>query len=388
MDDYLIHNIQICLEDGQIILGEIFIQNGRIARISDEPIQNHTGSRLDGQGCLALPGFIDIHIHGAVGADFMDGEEEATMRIAAYLPQEGTTSFLATTLTHSPQRIQKSVKVNSRFMSDSMNYEGAEMLGIHLEGPFIHAEQAGAQPLEHIREPSVKLIKEWFGDQLTHLKIVTLAPELDTNFEMIQFLQKNSVISSAGHTKGTYADIEQAVQHGLSHLTHFTNAMSGLHHREIGVVGAGLMNDQLFCEVIADGIHLSDDMLKLIVKVIGPERLILITDSMRAKGLPDGNYTLADQNVQVVGSKATLENGALAGSLLKMIDAFKKIRNLSESTVEDLVKMTSKNAAKRLGVYDRKGSITVGKDADIVLLNHEFDVRYTFCKGRLRYSDD
>ncbi|MFJ5771876.1 N-acetylglucosamine-6-phosphate deacetylase [Psychrobacillus sp. NPDC093180] len=388
MSDYILQNIRICLEDGQVKWGEILIQEGKIALISEQSIENSIATRFDGKGFLALPGFIDIHIHGAVGADFMDGEEQATKEIAAYLPQEGTTSFLATTLTHSPQQIQKCVEVNSRFLSGLEEYEGAEMLGFHLEGPFIHPDQSGAQPLQYIRKPSIELVKEWFGEQLNYLKIVTLAPELDSNFEMIQFLTKKEVISSAGHTTGTFADIAEATRHGLTHLTHFTNAMTGLHHREIGVVGAGFLNNQLFCEVIADGIHLSDDMLKLIVQVIGSDRLILITDSMRAKGLPSGNYMLADQKVQVIGSKATLENGTLAGSVLKMNDALKKIQSLTEIPVLDLAKMTSMNAAERLGVYDRKGSLTVGKDADIVLLSKEFDVRYTFCKGRLSYSHD
>ncbi|MCZ8537370.1 N-acetylglucosamine-6-phosphate deacetylase [Paenisporosarcina quisquiliarum] len=390
MTAMLIHNIRIALPNGQLMTGEVLMDNGKIIQISDQPIDAWSGARFDGQGNMALPGFIDLHIHGAMGADFMDGDEQAFATIARYLPQEGTTSFLATTLTQSVKNIQRAVDSGKRFMSEEIakSANGAEMLGFHLEGPFIHPDQAGAQPLEFIREPSMHLVQGWFGNELDHLKVVTLAPETDDGFTVIQYLTEHGVISSAGHTTATYAQIEQATQYGLRHLTHFCNAMTGLHHREIGVVGAGLLNNQLVCEVIADGIHISDDMLKLMLKVIGPERLVLITDSMRAKGLTDGTYTLADQQVEVVGAKATLANGTLAGSVLKMNDGVKKIQELADVSLHDIMKMTSSNAAQRLGVYERKGSIEVGKDADIVLLNDKFDVHSTFCMGRMSYARD
>lgn len=390
MTAMLIHNIRIALPSGQLMTGEILMDNAKIIQISDQSIDGWSGARFDGQGCMALPGFIDLHIHGAMGADFMDGDEQSFATIARYLPQEGTTSFLATTLTQSVKNIQRAVDSGERFMAgeNAKSANGAEMLGFHLEGPFIHPDQAGAQPLEFIREPSMDLVQEWFGNELEHLKVVTLAPETDQGFKVIQYLTEHGVISSAGHTTATYAQIEQASQYGLRHLTHFCNAMTSLHHREIGVVGAGLLNDQLICEVIADGIHLSDDMLKLMLKVIGSERMVLITDSMRAKGLTDGTYTLADQQVEVVGAKATLANGTLAGSVLKMNDGVKKIQSLAEVSLHDIMEMTSINAAQRLGVYDRKGSIEVGKDADIVLLNDQFDVHSTFCMGRMSYARD
>ncbi|WP_391209749.1 N-acetylglucosamine-6-phosphate deacetylase [Psychrobacillus sp. L4] len=379
----LVQNIRIALENGQVIHGEILIRNGKIAQIAKEPIQNYQGKRLDGQALLALPGFIDTHIHGAMGADFMDGEEEATRRVAEYLPKEGTTSFLVTTMTQAPESIQKAIEVNTKGLPNSKE---AEMLGIHLEGPFINEESAGAQPVDYICNPSKSTIKEWFGEQLEHLKIVTLAPEKDTNYDVTRYLSNNGIIVSAGHTKATLLEITEAMENGLTQLTHYGNAMSGLHHREIGVVGAGLLNEHLFCEIIADGVHLSNDMLKLIYKIIGADRMILITDSMRAKGMPNGKYTLGSQEVTIIGNEARLENGVLAGSVLKMNEALKRINCLVHPPVEDLMKMSSSNAAKRLGIFDRKGSIKVGKDADIVLLNDKFEVIYTFCKGELVYA--
>lgn len=383
MTETLIHNIRIALENGQVIDGEILIRDGKIAQVTEEPFLDYAGKRLNGQSLLALPGFIDIHIHGAMGADFMDGEEEATKTIATYLPKEGTTSFLVTTMTQAPETIQKAIEVNTKLLPDP---NGAEILGVHLEGPFLNKEFSGAQPLNYICNPSKLALEDWFGEQLEHLKIVTLAPEKDTNYDVTRYLSNHGIIVSAGHTKATLLEINEAMKNGLTQLTHYANAMSGLHHREIGVVGAGLLNENLFCEVIADGIHLSDDMLTLIYKFIGADRMILITDSMRAKGMSDGVYTLGNQKVSVTGNEARLANGTLAGSVLKMNEALKKLTQLENVSTLDLMKMSSINAARRLGIFDRKGSIKAGKDADIVLLNDEFKVCYTFCKGNLVYS--
>ena len=384
MTSLLIHNIQLAMPDGSVMEGDIIVENGKIATVSDESTEDFSGERMDGQGCLVLPGFIDIHIHGADGADFMDGTEESFEKVARALPKEGTTSFLATTLTQSEEHILNAVEAGRKFMEQ--NETGAEMLGFHLEGPFIHPGQAGAQPVEFIRKPSFQFLERWFGGDLGHLKVVTLAPECDEGLKLTRRLAERDIIVSAGHTKATFEDVQHAVDHGLSHLTHFGNAMSGLHHREIGVVGAGFLLEQLHCEVIADGIHLSEAMLRLIYKTIGPERIILITDSMRAKGLPDGTYTLADQDVKVVGRKATLDNGTLAGSVLKMDEAVQMMRRIGNCDLIDLMRMSSSNAAKRLGVFDRKGSIEVGKDADLVLLDADFQVHATICRGKVSYS--
>ncbi|WP_203333739.1 N-acetylglucosamine-6-phosphate deacetylase [Planococcus beigongshangi] len=384
----LIYNIRIALPDGKLMNGEILIKEGKINQISDFPINDFDGERIDGRGSIALPGFIDIHIHGADGADFMDGSESAFAKIAQALPREGTTSFLATTMTQATGKIQQAIDAGFRYLSKTQCGKGAEFLGYHLEGPFIAPEKAGAQPRDFIQKPSVESIEQWFGKKLEHLKIVTLAPERDSQNLVIKHLADKGIIMSAGHTIATQQEIQTAIEHGLTHLTHFGNAMRGLHQREIGVIGAGLLHDQLYCELIADGIHVSDDMMKLMMKVIGPDRLLLITDSMRAKGLADGIYTLADQQVKVSGDKATLEDDSLAGSLLKMNEGIKRLRLLSDLSLHEVMKMSSVNAAKRLGIFDRKGSIEEGKDADIVILNEAFDVRYTICRGRLSYAYD
>ncbi|GKV56835.1 N-acetylglucosamine-6-phosphate deacetylase [Sporosarcina sp. NCCP-2222] len=384
MSEKLITNVMMVQSDGGMLEGNIQVEGYRIAHVQSEPVEGFSGTILNGQGLLALPGFIDIHIHGAVGSDFMDGTKQAYANIANALPREGTTAFLATTMTQSPEAIRTAVDCGKHFMEEQ-HPEGAEMLGFHLEGPFINKEQAGAQPAGYIRPPSMEMMEQWFGHDLGGLSVVTLAPELDEDFQVTRQLALRNVLVSAGHTNADFITIKEAASHGLSHLTHFGNAMKGLHHREIGTVGAGMLIDDIFCELIADGVHLSEDMIRLMIKTIGPERMILITDSMMAKGMKDGVYTLGGQEVTVQGSRATLKDGTLAGSVLKMNDALKRLHATGTVTMEELVALSSANAAKQLGVYDRKGSLTAGKDADIVLLDEQFNVVATFCRGRMVY---
>ncbi|WP_422122277.1 N-acetylglucosamine-6-phosphate deacetylase [Planococcus sp. X10-3] len=387
MTQTLIENIRLVGKDGGLADGSIVIENDRISAVLTEPITDFVGNRFNGGGAVAMPGFIDIHIHGANGADFMDDDIRATGTIAKALPAEGTTSFLATTLTHSPERIAGAIRNGQNFMNETQQ-DGAEMIGFHLEGPFIHPDQAGAQPSAYICDPSLEQLQEWFGETLKDLKIITMAPEQDHDFTVIRQLAERGVIVSAGHTTADYATIQGAQAAGLTHLTHFANAMRGLHHREIGVVGAGMLNRELFCEIIADGIHLAPDMLKLVLQVIGPERLLLITDSMRAKGLPDGSYTLGDQEVTVSGQQAVLRDGTLAGSVLKMNEGLRQLKDAADISWADAIALSSANAAKRLGISDRKGSLESGKDADIVLVTEDFSVRHTFCKGRMSFAHD
>lgn len=387
MAQLLIENIRLVQDDGKLVAGSILIEGEKIAAVLTAPPADYAGERFDGEGLVALPGFIDIHIHGAQGADFMDDDSTAAETIAEALPAEGTTSFLATTMTGASEQIAAAIRHGRNFMNGS-GRAGAEMLGFHLEGPFIHPDQAGAQPTAYICEPSMALLKDWFGETLDDLKIVTMAPELDPNFRTIRELAEFGVIISAGHTTAAYNEIKGAQSAGLSHLTHFGNAMRGLHHREIGVVGAGMLNENLFCEVIADKIHLNSDMLEIVLRLIGTKRLLLITDSMRAKGLPDGSYLLGGQKVMVSGQEALLPTGNLAGSVLKMSEGLRNLQELALISWTDAIALSSANAAKRLGVWHRKGSIDSGKDADIVLVTETFSVRHTFCRGRKSFTDD
>lgn len=388
MTTTVLQNLRIVLESGEIQEGHLVLVDGKIEKILDLHEQVSEEEIIDGVGAFAFPGFIDCHIHGAAGFDFMDPEPEAGQCIAQAIPAEGTTSYLATTMTQTSERITRAIVNGKQRMEQQQIFDGsAEMLGFHLEGPFIHPSQCGAQPVEAICDPEMARIHHWFDGDLSLLKIVSLAPEVPGALKLIEELSIKGIISSAAHTTATYEQIKQAQSKGLHHLTHFTNAMTGLHHREIGVVGAGLLDEELYLEVIADGIHMHPDMLTLLLKVVGSRRILLITDSMRAKGKSDGTYDLGGQQVTVIGNRAELANGTLAGSVLKMNEAVQLLNQLTSITPLDIMRMTSMNAALRLGVFDRKGSLTVGKDADIVLLRDDYSVQDTFCRGRRWGSD-
>lgn len=379
----LIRNIRIPNWEKCVTIG---IDGDKICAIEEQIEGNDDTLVIDGANLIGLPGFIDVHIHGANMADFMDGEVQAVKQIAHYLPKEGTTSFLATTLTQSSDSIMRAIEAAKTYIQSNDADQGAQILGFHLEGPFINEQLAGAQPQQYICKPSISKLEQWFGGQLSRLKIITLAPEMDTNNDVIRHVVSKGVIASAGHTNATYANIREAMNAGLTHLTHYSNAMSGLHHREVGVVGAAILEKELYCEVIADGIHLADEMLQLIYKTIGPERILLITDSIRAKGMGDGEYQLGGQLVHVVGHEARLEDGTLAGSVLRMNDALKTMRRVTGATLEELAQMSSTNAAQRLGIAHLKGSIEAGMDADIVLLDENWQVKYTIIAGEIVFE--
>ena len=385
MYELVIRNVQIPNQTNPVTIG---IVDGLI-QIVEETVETQEGTRvIDGTDLVGLPGFIDLHLHGANLADFMDGDVQAVKDIAHYLPKEGTTSFLATTLTQSPEAIKLAIHSFKTYKQSDAVKLGAQVLGVHLEGPFINELLAGAQPREFIEKPSVEQLEHWFGEELEELKIITLAPEMDENNNVIRHVVSKGVIASAGHTNATYLDIQAAMTVGLSHLTHYGNAMRGLHHREIGVIGAGMLEEQLYCEVIADGIHVGEDMLQLIYKKIGPERILLITDSMRAKGMGDGDYHLGGQAVEVIGHEARLEDGTLAGSVLKMNDALKIMKRATGATLEELAQMSSTNAAERLGIANCKGKISPGMDADIVLLDKDWQVKYTIIAGEIIFKQE
>jgi N-acetylglucosamine-6-phosphate deacetylase len=329
---------------------------------------------------------IDIHIHGANGADTMDATPEALSIIAKALPREGTTSFLATTMTQSDQKIEKAL-INVAQYVEALQIGGtAEVIGIHLEGPFISKKRAGAQPVEFIQKPNINTFKKWQKCCNNLIKVVTLAPEEKHGTEFIRYLSEIGVIASIGHSDATYEDVIKAIDAGASQVTHVFNGMTGVHHRKPGVALAALVHDDLLVEIIVDGIHVNSAVVNHTYKSKTSDRILLITDSMRAKSLKGGHYDLGGQKVMVSKGKAVLENGALAGSVLEMGKALQNFKSFTGCNLEELVKMTSFNQAKRLNILDRKGSIKEGKDADFVLLDKDLEVLMTFCSGHLAYK--
>ncbi|GEN46602.1 N-acetylglucosamine-6-phosphate deacetylase [Alkalibacillus haloalkaliphilus] len=376
---FSINHVNLYLEDEVIVDGAITVEDGRIVAIHHKPLKG--GEIVDGKGLNLVPGFIDTHIHGASGFDVMDGTEQALEKIAEALPKEGTTAFLATTLTSPLDELDQVVNTIAQYSSKQGQ---AEVLGAHVEGPFIEKSKAGAQPPECIIEPDLDVAKRW-ADTGT-VKAMTLAPELDGASQLIRYLDERGVIASAGHTDASFQDIEQACREGLRQLTHLCNAMNGVHHREVGAVGAAMLMDELKSELIVDGIHVSDDMVKILYKTLGPDKILMITDAMRAKGLSDGTYTLGSHTVTVEGQSATLTDGTLAGSVLTMDEAVRRMLELCEASFHDVIKMTAENPAKQYGVWDLKGSIAVGKDADFLLVDDQFNIHSTYCKGVISYE--
>lgn len=385
MNRLLLINAKIMLENEILPSGYLYIEEEKIQDVG--PINNLPS--FDGnieviELCnedTIVPGFIDVHIHGAGGADTMDANLEALTTIATVLPAEGTTSFLATTITQEKDQIKKALK-NVAVYCQHLNEAGkAEILGIHLEGPFINSKRAGAQPENQIIAPDLELFKEWQKDSNQLIKLVTLAPEIENGLELIRYLSATGVIASIGHSDATYEEVKEAVHAGATHVTHLFNGMRGIHHREPGVAGAALLFKELMIEIIADGIHVCPEMIKLSLQTKGMDGMILITDSIRAKCMKNGTYDLGGQNVTVKEGKALLDNGTLAGSILKMKESVQNMMEFANISLKEAVRLASTNPAKQLNVFDRKGSIEKGKDADIVILGRDLEVKQTFCRG-------
>lgn len=337
------------------------------------------------QDAIVLPGFIDQHIHGAGGADAMDGSVEALSTIANTVAKEGTTTFLATTMTQSKENILNAMNAVKTYREKGAT-DGARVLGIHLEGPFIASKFKGAQPLEYVASPNVEVFDEYNRASGNSIKLVSMAPEVDGADLLIKHLKDNGIVASIGHTGAGYNDIIKAVECGATNVTHTFNAQSPLHHREIGVVGSAMLIDELNSEMIADTIHVSVPAMKLLTKSKPSDKLTLITDAMRAKGLGDCESELGGQYVKVLNGEARLADGTLAGSVLLMNKAIENAVTKVGMTLLQAVDCATINPAKNLGVSEVMGSIKVGKNADFTVLNSKYQVLLTIRDGNVIYK--
>lgn len=387
----IIRNVKVYGESRVYEQGYVHFEDGKIVSAGEDrdlegQFAAHTEQTKFNQGYICIPGFIDVHIHGAAGADVMDATAEALKKMAYSLPKEGTTSFLATTMTQESGAIEKALQNAGSFMDEQETSGVSEMLGIHLEGPFLSPEKAGAQPVEHILEPDADLFDTWQQVSRGHIRMATIAPEREGGCELIRHLAEKGVVASIGHTNATYEQCKSGVEAGATHVTHLFNGMSGLHHREPGAAGAALLMGELTAELIADGFHSRPEMIDLAFRTKKEDALVLITDSMRAKCLKNGSYDLGGQKVIVKDGQARLEGGSLAGSVLKMSDAFRNMIRFTDCSIHQAVKMASFNPARQLKVSNRKGSIAPGKDADLVILDESLDVFMTICRGEVAYD--
>lgn len=376
----ILKNVTMILFD-HIFKGDIRIKGRHISEIEENLVENEKEEVLDLEGKLLIPGFIDVHIHGADGADAMDGSIESLQKISKYLASKGTTNFLATTLTSSKEMLKKVLSCIGEVQNQEM--EGANIFGAHMEGPYFDVEYKGAQNEKYIKMAGMEEIQEYLSVKKDLVKLFALSPN-SNNLDIIRYLVKEGVIVSVGHSAASFEQVMAAVEAGLSHATHTFNGMKGFTHRDPGVVGAVLDSDEITAEVIFDKIHVHPEAVRVLIKTKGVEKVVCITDSMSATGLPCGRYKLGELDVNVVDNQARLSsNGALAGSVLTMDKAFRHLLELGYNLM-DAVKLTSTNVAKEFHL--NTGMIRVGKDADLVVLDEKHEVKMTIVKGKIKYS--
>ncbi len=337
------------------------------------------------EGCVVVPGFIDTHIHGAGGADTMDATCEALATMADTVAKEGTTAFLATTMAQSEEHTKAALTAVAAYIKEARP-SGALCLGAHMEGPYLSPKYAGAQPREYLQAPTIASFEEYCRAGEGCVRLVTIAPELDGALTLVSYISAHRMAVSIGHSDASDTDIRRAVTAGLNRVTHTYNAQRGLHHREIGVVGAALLYPQLCCELIADTIHVSVPAMKLLVRAKGAGGITLITDAMRAKGLGDCESELGGQTVYVRNGEARLSDGTLAGSVARMNEMVKNMTEVVGMSFTDAVDCATINPARALRIDDLRGSIKIGKCADYTVLDADMQVVMTIRDGNIIFT--
>jgi N-acetylglucosamine-6-phosphate deacetylase len=382
----IIENGMVITPSKTIEKGVVVFEDGKITAVGQRNCVKVPKSAkvIDASGKIVAPGFVDIHVHGGKGRDVVDASYEAVKEIAKFVVSHGTTSFVPTTISAPRPDLLRAVKAVKTAMEKGT--DGAEILGAHLEGPYINLEKRGAHEANYVRLPSIGEFEEIWEASNHAVKIVTLAPELDGSKMLIQKLRELGIVASIGHSNATYIQAVDAIKQGVRHVTHMFNRMSGFDSREPGVVGAVLVHDELTAEIICDNIHVHPAAMNLLTRVKGSERVVLITDAIRAAGMPNGEYTLGKQRVIVKDGVSRLESGDLAGSTLTMDRAVRNMMKLVGTPLHTAVKMATINSAKVIDVDENKGSLEPGKDADIVIIDDEINVYMTIVKGNIVYK--
>lgn len=329
---------------------------------------------IDAQGKVVIPGFIDIHSHGGYGIDTMDADAEALDQMTKKMLAEGITSYFPTTMTQSDENIEKALAAAGELAENHPMIQG-----IHLEGPFVSPKFKGAQPEQYMGPGDAEKLERWYRISNEKIRLVTYAPELGDVTAFEDFAKEHAIILSAGHSAATYEELENSQ---AEHITHLYNGQRGLHHREPGVTGYGLLKADVNVEMIVDGIHICPEMVRLAYRAKGADGIVIITDSMRAKGMPNGEYDLGGQKVIVKDGEARLESGNLAGSVLRFDDAFLNMMKFTDCSVAEAVKMSSTNAAQEFNL-EGKGQLEAGFDADMLIMDETYHIEQTILGGNI-----
>lgn len=354
-------------EDKRFTVRDLYIEDGVIVadvdRVKDKTV-------IDAAGCYVIPGLIDIHSHGALGHDISDADEEGVHTILKYQRSHGITSYCPTTMTLSKTQLEKVLTIAREVKASwqKKNKEAA-FIGINMEGPFLDIEKKGSHREEYIIEPDIDYFRKCNELSGGLIRLVTLAPNKKGALAFIKALH-GEVRVALGHTAATYEEAKRALEAGASHVTHLYDAMLSMHHREPGLIGAAAEKESCMAELICDGIHVHESMVRAAFKLF-PDRIILVSDSIRAAGMADGTYELAGQQVTVLGKLATLENGTIAGSVTNLLDCMRTAISYGIEP-ETAIAAVTMNPAKSIGIYEEVGSLSIGKRADILLLDEEF----------------
>jgi N-acetylglucosamine-6-phosphate deacetylase len=371
----LLKNATVVLPDREVNKLSVFIADGKIASFEG----GSAGEEIDLAGATLLPGFIDVHIHGAVGVDVMDATPADLRKVSEYLASQGVTSWVPTFVPASDENYARAVAA----ISETMHGPGARILGVHYEGPFVNTAQCGALHTEYFKTYSGPEDLNSLPLPESGVRMVTLAPEVNGGIELVRELKARGWVVSIGHTRADLKVLDEAGEAGARHMTHFMNAMAPLHHRNPGPIAWGLSRDDVTFDLIADGIHLDPFMLRLLLKVKGSSGISLISDAIAAAGKGDGDYNIWGETISVKNGRTANASGSIAGSVISMLDAVRLLHSLGVSYA-DLARMASSNPARLLGVDRVCGSIELGKRADLVALNQNGNVKLTLIGGNRR----
>lgn len=384
--------MKLALVGGEIITPFRSIKNGTVA-IDEGKIYELGNAKdviipdnckvLDVSGRIVCPGFVDLLVHGGGGCGFADDDEKSIPTVSRYFLEHGSTTVLASLFAKPEKLLLADLERLANYIE---NNPGSNIRGIHMEGPYLNKELKGAMNESYLWKPSIESWKKMWKASKGKIKIMTIAPELPGAIEVMREAANMGVVLSIGHSMADYHDIEVAIDNGAAHVTHMFNAMRPFHHRNPGVVLGGLLRNELKIELIADTLHVHPAVMELLLKLKGASGIILVSDSIRAGGMHEGEYEFADQKVFMKASRAFLEDGTLAGSTLTLNNAVRNMVETANAKITEAIRMASLNGAKVINVDDKKGILAAGKDADIVVLNDKYEVEMTILAGKIAYQ--